>query len=617
MVFITINCPSLCFVFDIIYLWLKLKFQLMNIRLLLALCFCTPVVFAQTTTLNPTGTGAAGVIQQYIVPPCATQIRIEGFGAQGGNTNGGLGARMRGDFNVTYGDTIFVVVGQQGTVNSCGGVNASSGGGGGSFVWKNSGAGRTLLLVAGGGGGGNTNWAGGCIAGINAVTTNDGTQGNGPTSALGGTAGNGGFGNAPSGTGSGGAGWLSVGQNSTYGTGCTGGLTFPLFTGGTGSTTFGSSGQGDGGFGGGGGAVCGNGGGGGYSGGGGGEGSSCRAGGGGGGSYNIGINPSNSAGIQTGSGLVTIEILSFSAGNILSASLSPNDTVCAGTLVTLSGVNGTSYVWNNGVTNGVPFAAASSLAYQLIGLDTAGCLDTVNLSLLVHNLPNIQFAVNPNDTVCAGTSVTASGTGGINYTWNNGITNNGPFDAFSSANYVVVGVDANGCANNDTLNLVVNPNPTVSLGADIVQPNPPAILNAGAGFSSYLWSNTATTQTISVSTNGSYIVTATNANGCSDTDTIQVFFTAGIEDADLSFSDVTLYPNPSSGWLNLRIANIVTQQLIMDITDLLGQVVYSNNVGSVAGELVKGLDVSHLAPGNYIVRLHANNKTVWLKMIKQ
>ena len=40
------------------------------------------------------------------------------------------------------------------------------------------------------------------------------------------------------------------------------------------------------------------------------------------------------------------------------------------------------------------------------------------------------------------------------------------------------------------------------------------MLDAGAGYSSYLWSTGATTQTITVSSAGSFSVTVSNANGC-------------------------------------------------------------------------------------------------------
>jgi hypothetical protein len=84
-------------------------------------------------------------------PAGVTSLTISASGAQGGgNTGGGLGALMSGDFTVTPGETINIVVGQQGQLQIGGQSQNSSGGGGGSFVYRNS---SNLLLAAGGGGG--------------------------------------------------------------------------------------------------------------------------------------------------------------------------------------------------------------------------------------------------------------------------------------------------------------------------------------------------------------------------------------------------------------------------------------------------------------------------------
>ena len=48
-------------------------------------------------------------------------------------------------------------------------------------------------------------------------------------------------------------------------------------------------------------------------------------------------------------------------------------------------------------------------------------------------------------------------------------------------------------------------------------------LDAGAGYASYLWSpGGATTQTIAVTTSGSYTVTVTDGNGCTGTSAAEV-----------------------------------------------------------------------------------------------
>ena len=48
-------------------------------------------------------------------------------------------------------------------------------------------------------------------------------------------------------------------------------------------------------------------------------------------------------------------------------------------------------------------------------------------------------------------------------------------------------------------------------------------LNAGAGFSSYLWSTGAVTQSITINSPGTYWVTVSNTNGCTITDTIKAY----------------------------------------------------------------------------------------------
>ncbi|CAN5299464.1 hypothetical protein BH09BAC5_BH09BAC5_00450 [soil metagenome] len=723
----------------------------MKKKLSLLCLLVSPAIFSQTTMYNATlSSGRYGLVQQYVVPNCVNEVEIDAFGAQGGNTNGGNGAEMKGRFSVSFGDTLYIVVGQQGTVNSCGGPSASAGGGGGSFIWKSNGPGRTLLLVAGGGGGGNTNWTGTCTNGIAAVITNNGTQGSGPTSAFGGTGGNGGFGNGPSGTGAGGGGWLTDGQNSTYGTGCTGGLAWPLFDGGSGSTLFGNPGEGDGGFGGGAGAVCGCGGGGGYSGGGGGEGASCRAGGGGGGSYNIGTSQVNTAGVRVGGGQVSVSVTN-SSGFTVGYTISPNDTVCSGTMVTVNGTNGSTYSWNNSIVNGVPFLATSSLALQLIGTNSTGCIDTANFMLHVNALPTVSYSANPGlavcngnaitlngtgannyswtgginngvaftpassmnytvtgtdingcsanaiasvtvnplptvsftasqdtvcigstvilsgtgavnyswtgsvtdgvafmpgssssyiltgtdangcsandtafivvntlpdvgftvisqDTICEGTSVTLSGTGATNYSWTGGVTNGISFIPTTTSSYIVTGTDANGCSGSDTALIVVNPNPVVSLGADIVQVNPPVLLDAGAGFNSYLWNTNATTQTISVSNNGIYFVTVTDANGCTDSDSIMVTFTVGINSIENINASMLIFPNPSSGIMILQLENFNAKNAELEISDLNGRLVYSEKLGNIDNSFKKEFDLSSLSSGIYTIRVKADGK---------
>lgn len=62
----------------------------------------------------------------------------------------------------------------------------------------------------------------------------------------------------------------------------------------------------------------------------------------------------------------------------------------------------------------------------------------------------------------------------------------------------------------------------VNLGNDTVITFPNTVtLDAGAGFTTYNWSN-GSSQTIVVSNSGTYIVTVTDANGCTSSDEVIV-----------------------------------------------------------------------------------------------
>ena len=82
-----------------------------------------------------------------------------------------------------------------------------------------------------------------------------------------------------------------------------------------------------------------------------------------------------------------------------------------------------------------------------------------------------------------------------------------------------------GCYTDYPVGLVVNTFSTIITDEEVgLCENNPITLNAGAGFSSYTWNTNPveTTQSITVDTAGTYIVTLTNANNCSKTKTFTV-----------------------------------------------------------------------------------------------
>jgi gliding motility-associated-like protein len=124
--------------------------------------------------------------------------------------------------------------------------------------------------------------------------------------------------------------------------------------------------------------------------------------------------------------------------------------------------------------------------------------------------------------VCPGQTVTltANAVGATNYTWQ---PVNQPGQTVTAAvpgavgtfDVTVVASNAVGCTSSATITLnVVQPQQVEVLGTGIACAGQSATLTASPGFASYVWSNNATGQVISVDQIGLYTVTATDVNGC-------------------------------------------------------------------------------------------------------
>jgi len=374
---------------------------------------------ANNVTINTQG------IQEWVVPQAGTyQIQVNG--AQGGG-NGGLGARMQGEFNLTEGQKLFIAIGQQGN----GPVGSGAcGGGGGSFVTTGNATytSSTPLIIAGGGGGQSPQ-----VGNPGLITTNGG-QGEG--CQPGGTGGNGGADASGCGSGAGGAGGFLTDGASAGSWGYQRGFGFL-----SGAAVGGQSGSGarEGGFGGGAGTHennTGGGAGGGYSGG-----SASNHGanfeGGGGGSYNNGTNQVNTQGINVGHGSVVITPMTPScASNLVPVTVTVNPislptatgaTLGCGQTATLTATgNGTLYWYSNaagttqvgtGSTFTTPALSATTTYYVSTATGVCAAQNTP-VTVTVNGLAaptvsgNINFCGNNNAT----TTLTASGSPS-GYSW--------------------------------------------------------------------------------------------------------------------------------------------------------------------------------------------------------
>jgi len=205
-----------------------------------------------------------------------------------------------------------------------------------------------------------------------------------------------------------------------------------------------------------------------------------------------------------------------------------NETACAGGSVTLNGSGAVTYVWDNGVTDGIPFGqGVGTVTYTVIGTDANGCSNSDQVDVTVNALPVVVGGLD--QTVCDGEFVTLSGSGAVSYVWDNGVTDGVPFaQGVGTVTYSVIGTDMNGCSNTDNVDVTVNPLPVVDAGVDNTECENTQITLSGAGAMTYTWDTGVIDGVPFTQLPGTvtYTVVGTDANGCTDSDQVDITINA-------------------------------------------------------------------------------------------
>lgn len=191
---------------------------------------------------------------------------------------------------------------------------------------------------------------------------------------------------------------------------------------------------------------------------------------------------------------------------------------CAGAAVTLTAGPGASWLWSSGqTTQSIVATAAGTYAVTITQSD--GCEATSEpLAVTVYERPSTPSITASGATkFCTGGSVVLTASpAGPTYHWSTGEVGNSIIVKASGV-YRVTGTNADGCNSDSSapMTVTVNPQPATPTIVSTLQYGR-TILTASPAVA-YAWSTGQTTQTISVTSPGSYWVTVANEFGCSAT----------------------------------------------------------------------------------------------------
>jgi len=200
-------------------------------------------------------------------------------------------------------------------------------------------------------------------------------------------------------------------------------------------------------------------------------------------------------------------------------------TLCSNDTLTLFGSGASSYTWDNGATDLIPFVLASSTTFNVTGIDTNGCSGISLIAITINTAPTISTVVTDAD-FCIGGSTTLTASGAPTISWTGSISNGVAFSPTSSNTYIATGTDASGCSNNDTVVITVYPLPLVGANAtDTTVCEGTATTLTGTGANTYIWTGGITNGVSFVPTSTqTYTVTGTDLNSCVNTESILITF---------------------------------------------------------------------------------------------
>ena len=263
------------------------------------------------------------------------------------------------------------------------------------------------------------------------------------------------------------------------------------------------------------------------------------------------------------------------------------------------GLNPYTYLWsNNDETTNIENQAAGT--YSVTITDANGCI--VSSSITIDQPTDLLVFIDTQDVGCEepGFAI-ASASGGTppyNFAWDNGIEDAENLDILTGT-YTVTATDANGCTETATVEITGGFGPVIEIIIDArpsqADPNGGALslnIESGTPPFSVEWSNGETTESIMGISSGEYSATITDANGCTNEASIQIFEFSCL--GGVVWNDLNRDGCQSFG--EIDIPNITL--------NISGTDIFDNILGASVTTDANGVYLfDSLAPGNYSIEV--------------
>jgi len=316
--------------------------------------------------------------------------------------------------------------------------------------------------------------------------------------------------------------------------------------------------------------------------------------------YDVIISPASGSCNNATSPAVALVVNALPTASIINNS-GTTILTCTTTSISVTASGGDTYSWDGGST---PSTAANTLnapgTYTVTVTDVNGCTDTESIAI-TQDITNPVAGIDPPVTTvltCAVTSISLSATGGGTYSWSDGtniVGTNATLNVTLPGTYTVTVTAANGCTDTESMVITQDITPptagiTNNTGTTVLNCTTTTISVTATGGGTYAWDGGATPTTAANTFNspGTYTVTVTAANGCTDTESITIT------------EDIT---PPTAGITNITGTTVLTCTTTSISVTATGGGTYAWDGGATPSTA----DNTFNSPGTYTVTVTAAN----------
>ncbi|MBR9846117.1 MAG: hypothetical protein GYB35_08425, partial [Algicola sp.] len=199
-------------------------------------------------------------------------------------------------------------------------------------------------------------------------------------------------------------------------------------------------------------------------------------------------------------------------------------TINLGESTTLTATGADAYEWSTGeTTQSITVSPIIETTYTVTGT-TGTCENTDSVTVFLTGNEVVANA-GEDQTICNGSEITLTATGGVAYVWNTGETTASiNVSPENTTTYTVTAYDVTGTiSDSDDVVVTVNALPSVDAGADVTITEGESTTLTANGADTYLWNTGETTQSIDVSPASTTTYSVTGfSNGCEASDELTV-----------------------------------------------------------------------------------------------